>query len=284
MRAFDPIFIAPRLVTRDWGRTDTGAWFGAGQSTEPLAEAWALDAANLTESGPLGLHVARHPTGVLGDVGRAPPKLRLVFPGRGSTIKSTSPLSFWTVMEPGAAAAPDGTTHRPGERIRAYEGAEVALAEGSVAVEVSSSFIGTNEPDPTPHLVRLPPVSKRMRATLFRDDWLSVETWSLPEWSRIVPDGETCHVILAIGTGIRCDGRDLKPGEAVLAPARGRPFDLVVARRDARVLVAYPARAPTSVWRHTPGPDPASGQLPKPAPQQPLLWAKANLHLPAEAA
>lgn len=285
MQAVDPIFVAPRLVQRDWGRTDIGGWLGT-RPAEPVAEAWVIDSANATDAGPFGRRIARLPGGVLGDLGRAPPRLRMVFPGRDTTIKSTSPLSFWTILEPGVAslARPHGLFHRTGERLRAYEGAEIALAEGAVAVEVSASFLGTNEADTGPHLVRLPPVSTRMRATLFRDSCLSVETWSLPEWSRIVPDGETCHVMMALDPGIAVDGRPLKPGEAVLAPACGRPLDLVTERQNARILVAYPDQTPTTVWRHTPGPDPAAGQLPKPAPRQPLVWAGANLHLPAEAA
>lgn len=285
MQAVDPIFVAPRLVPRDWGRTDIGDWLG-GRVAEPVGEAWVIDSANATDAGPFGRLIARQPGGVLGDLGRAPPRLRLLFPAQDTTVKSSSPLSFWTVLEPGVASltGPHGLAHRTGERLRAYEGAEVALAEGSVAVEVSASFLGNNETDANPHLVRLPPVSTRMRATLFRDDFLSVETWSLPEWSRIAPDGETCHVLMALEPGVIVDGRPLKPGEAVLAPACGRPLDLVVERPYARILVAYPDRTPTAVWRHTPGPDPAAGQLPRPAPQQPLVWAGANLHLPAEAA
>lgn len=285
MQAVDPIFVAPRMVQRDWGRSDLGVWFG-GPRTEPIAEAWALDAANATDAGPFGRRIARAPVSMLGDLGRAPPKLRIVFPGKDTTIKSTSPLSFWTILEPGVAspARSHGSLHRTGERLRAYEGAEIPLAEGSVAIEVSASFLGTNEADPHPRLVRLPPVSNRMRATLFRDKWLSVETWSLPDWSRVAPDGETCHVLMPLGPGVRADGRSLKPGEAVLAPACGRPFDLVVERPDTRVLVAYPDQAPTTIWRHSPGPDPTAGQLPKPAPRQPVAWARANLHPPAEAA
>jgi hypothetical protein len=278
MRAIDPIFVAPRLVQRDWGRTDLGEWVQNPPAEVSIAEAWALDPANTSEAGPLGRRIARQSTGMLGDLGRAPPKVRLVFPAGQTSIRSTSPISFWTVLKPGVAsdALDPGVAHRPGERIRAYEGAEVTFAAGSVALEVSSAFLPHNEMDAGPQLIRLPPVSSRTRATLFRDAGLSVETWLLPEWSRLVPDGGTCHVLVAIGPDIRIDGRALHPGAAVFVPAWGRPVDIVAARRGTKLLVAYPDQAPTDVWRHTPGPDPAAGQLPKPEPAQPPLRAIAD--------
>jgi hypothetical protein len=198
-----------------------------------------------------------------------------VFPGKSTRVKSTSPLSLWTILEPGVAsfANPEETVHRTGDRIRAYEGAEVALAAGSVALEVSSSFLPANDSEDQPQLVRLPPVSARTRATLFRDTALSVETWLLPEWSRVVPDGETCHVLMALAPGVRVDGRNLELGAAVFVPACGRPFDISAAGRGAKLLAAYPDLAPTDVWRHAPGPDPSSGQLPKPEPTHPPLQA-----------
>jgi hypothetical protein len=286
MRAINPIFVAPRLVPRDWGRTDLGEWFQGDKSLAgPVAEAWIVDPANASDAGPLGRSIARQSAGMLGDLGRAPPKVRLVFPGEPMSIRSTSPISFWTVLEPGVESVSGlhGIFHRPGDRMRAYEGAAVSLAAGSVALEVSSSFLPTNEADPAPQLIRLPPVSMRMRATQFREAGLSVETWLLPEWSRIVPDGETCHVLVPLGADIRVDGRAVPPGESVFVPACGRPLDLTAARQGAKLLVAYPDQAPTSIWRHTPGPDPAAGQLPKPEPAHPPLYAGSTLE-PAMAA
>lgn len=229
MRAIDPIFVAPRVVQRDWGRTDLGEWLQGSKSfVGPVAEAWTMDSANASDAGPLGRSIARQSAGMLGDLGRAPPKVRLVFPGEQTSIRSTSPISFWTVLEPGEAAHADpyGVFHRPGDRMRAYEGAAVSLAPGSVALEVSSSFLPANDADPAPQLIRLPPVSMRMRATLFREAGLSVETWRLPEWSRIVPDGETCHVLVALGTDVRVDGRALPSGWVCFHPSlrkAGRP-------------------------------------------------------------
>lgn len=285
MSTIDPIFVAPRFEQRDWGRVDLGGWLGKNQTSDaPVAEAWLLDPANTTESGPLGQCIARQAAGLLGDLGRAPPKIRLVFPGRQMRIQSSSPMSFWTVLEPGVSHLAGGVRRRTGERIRTYEGADVSFAEGSVALEVSASFLPTNEADPDPAVIRIPPVSTRSRATLFRESGLSVERWILPDLSRIVPDGETCHALVALTGGVRIDGRTLRPGEAVLAPACGRSLDIVAERTGANLLVAYPDRTPTSVWRHTPGPDPTTGQLPRPEPARPSLWAAAQSLEPAMAA
>jgi hypothetical protein len=200
--------------------------------------------------------------------------MRLVFPEETTSIKSTAPVSLWTVLEPGVTTPSDAgqVAHRPGERLRVYEGAAVTLPAGSVALEVSASFQPRNELQSDPSIIRMPPVSRRMRATLFRDDALSAELWTLPEWSRISPDGETCHVIAALTPGVVLDGRSLAPGAAVFIPAWGRPLDLTGA--GSRVLVAYPDHTPTAVWRHAPGPDPAAGQLPLP-PRAPRSSAAA---------
>jgi hypothetical protein len=276
MRAIDPIFVTPRHVSRHWGRTDLGEWARFGQATDVVAEAWVLDPANPTGMGPLGRCISRQTAGLLGDLGRAPPRIRLVFPGEETKVRPTSPLSFWTILEPGVASLAAGLSHRTGERIRAYEGAAVSLAPGSVALEVSSSFLPTNDAEGYPQLIHLPPVSTRARATLFREPGLSVETWSLPDWSRVVPDGETCHVLVALAQDIRVDGRALYPGEAVVIPAWGRPVDIVAERQGGKLLVAYPDDTPTAVWRHTPGPDPAAGRLPGPEPAHPPLQAMAE--------
>lgn len=255
MHKLDPIFIAPRLVERDWGRSDLGDWFKAKRcAPTPVAEAWICDPSNATEAGSLGDRLTRLTAPMLGDLGRAPPRLRLVFPGGEVILPSTSPVSFWTILEPGdrSGRAP---SHKPGDRVRAYEGACVALAGGSVALEVSSSFQPANQPEDGLSLIRLPPVSARTRATLFREAALSVERWRLPAWSRLVPDGETCHVVVALTQGVRVDDRFLQPGEAVFVPALGRAID-IAAQGQAAALVAYPDTRPTSIWRHTPGPDP----------------------------
>lgn len=281
MQAIDPIFVAPRLVEREWGRADTGEWVHCPRhKPTKLAEAWLLDPSCASEGGPLGRRISRDVSGMLGDLGRAPPKMRLVFPGQETAIKPTSPLSFWTVLEQGQEAPPDPSrpAHRTGERIRAYEGAEIRLAANCVALEVSASFQATNQPASRPQVIHLPPVSARARATLLREPGLSVETWSLPEWSRIVPDGETCHALVALGPGIRIDGRALAQGETVLVPACGRSLDVVASQRDVKLLAVYPDKTPTTIWRHTPGPDPSASVLPRPEPAPRSVATAQSLH------
>ncbi len=286
MRAIDPIFVKPRLVQHDWGRNDPGGWWkGAIGGAGPTGEAWVHDAANRTDSGPLGRRLAANIAGMLGDLGRAPPRLRLVFPNQNVTLKSTAPVSFWTIVEPGdGLPEADHASHRTGARIRAYEGAEIALAAGCVALEVSAAFQPNNEGDGEPSLICLPPVSNRIRATLFREASLSVETWSLPERSRLVPDGETCHVLTPLTPGVVIDGRRLPPGEAVFLPAWGRAVDVTASRVGVKALVAYPDRTPTAVWRHTSSPDPMGGLLPKPEPGRTFVHAVSQAAEPALAA
>jgi hypothetical protein len=285
MRAIDPIFVTPRFVHRDWGRCDVGEW-GPSNSIEPIAEAWLHDVANATEEGPLGRKLAANSQGMLGDLGRAPPKVRMVFPGKTMSIQSTAPVSLWTVLEPGnpSLADDDATFHRLGERIRAYEGASVTFSAGSVALEISSAFLPTNDGVEGPLVIRLPPVWARWRATLFRDVSFSVESWMLPERSHIVPDGQTCHVLTAVTPGVNVDGRRLPPGQTVFVPACGRQLDITASNVGARVIVAYPDAAPTSVWRFTPEPDPAAGRLAKPRPSRPRVGAVSPLAETAMAA
>jgi hypothetical protein len=276
MRAIDPIFVKQRPVARAWGASDTGQWL-RDRSETTIGEAWILDAANASDTGPLGRRLAAQPDGMLGDLGRAPPRIRLVFPGQPARVTSTAPLSFWTILEPGVSGGAESARHRPGERIRTYEGAEVSLAAGSVAIEVSPTFIPANASNLEPQVITMPPVSYRARASLVREDALSVETWLLPEWSRVVPDGETCHVLTALSQGVTVDGRKLGPGEAVFVPAWGRPLDISAAERGCKLLVAYADRTPTAIWQHTPGPDPAAGQLPAPQPERPPLVEAADM-------
>jgi hypothetical protein len=286
MRAMEPIFVTPRSVQRDWGRDDPGPWCrSVGRAAGHTGEAWVHDAANATDGGPLGRRLAANASEMLGDLGRAPPRLRMIFPDRPITLKSTAPVSFWMMLEPGSDPAPaNDVFHRSGARIRAYEGAEVALPAGSVALEVSPAFQPGNEADDQPSIIRMPPVSNRTRATLFREAAFSVESWMLPAWSRLVPDGQTCHVVMALTPGVGIDGHRLYPGEAVFLPAWGRPVDMTGGRVGAKALVAYPSQAPTAIWRHTPGPDPMGGLLPRPEPVAPRLEAAARAVEPALAA
>jgi hypothetical protein len=286
MRCIDPIAVMPRFEKRDWGRSDLGQWGPARgpAASDMIAEAWLYDAANGTDSGPLGRRLAANVHGMLGDLGRAPPRVRIIFPGRTTPVSSTAPLSLWTVLEPGDPAGEPDAFHRPGDRIRAYDGATVVFAGGSVALEISAGFLPANDHVDGPLVVRLPPVSSRRRATLFRDAAFSVESWMLPEWSRIVPDGETCHVLTALTPGVAVDGGKLPPGQAIFIPAWGRPLDVTAADRGAKAIVAYPDARPTSVWRHTPSPDPAGARLPKPQPWRPRAADALAYPQPAMAA
>jgi hypothetical protein len=265
MRALDPIFVVPRYVARDWGRKDLGEWAGSSANGQDICgEAWVHDPLNDAAGERLGRRLAQDAVGMLGDLGRAPARMRLVFPGRPIIAQSSGPTSFWTILEPGYA-----TSHRAGERIRAYEGAGVPLAPGSVALEVSACFQPRNDQEEGPSLIRLPPVSRRRRATLFRDEALSVEMWRLPPHSLLCPDGETCHVVMSMTPGIAIDGRDLPRGQCLFVPAWGRGLNVHAATTEARLLVAYPDSAQTAIWRHGPGPDQAPETLPAPISSPP---------------
>lgn len=278
MRRFDPIIAAPRVVSREWGREDLGNWRSlAHRSIGPVGEIWLHDAANTTPHGTIGRQLARDSHAMLGDLGRAPPRVRLVFPGRDVVMPSRAPVSFWTLLEPGSPL------RRTGERIRAYEGAEVELPSGSVGLEVSAAFLPDNKDSGLPSQIRLPPVSRRNRATLSREEALSTEMWTLPPSSRLTPDGETCHVLVALTPGVIVDGFRLRPGQAMFLPAWGRVSVLEAEHAGAKVLMAYPDGKPTSIWQHVPGPDPIPGFAPRPRPLTPIA-AAASLLSEAEAA
>jgi hypothetical protein len=272
MRRIDPIFVTPRSVERDWGRSDLGDWSRLAPAREgSVGEIWLHDAANPAAGRTLGRLLASSSHAMLGDLGRAPPRIRLVVPAVDIAIPSTAPFSFWTLLEPGSPL------RRTGERIRAYEGADVQLAGGCVALEVSSAFQPSNDGEDAPSLIRLPPVSRRTRATLAREDALSVEMWTLPPSSRLTPDGETCHVVVALTPGVAIDDRRLRQGEAVFLPGWGRAATIDAERPLAKVLVAYQDRTPTSIWGYAPGPEPMPSVLPRPEPAAPAITAPSCL-------
>lgn len=142
---------------------------------------------------------------------------------------------------------------------------------GSVAFAgiVYAAFQPTNRSPDGPSLISLPPVSRRVRATLVREDALSVEMWTLQPCSQLTPDGETCHVLVPLTHGIVLDDQPLKPGEAMFLPAWGRTDALGADHAAARVVVACPDRTPTSIWRHVPGGDPVPVLRPRPQPVAP---------------
>lgn len=275
MRRIVPILVAPRAMSREWDQRDLGAWSRlAPPSNGPVGEIWLQTRVDDLSSRTPRQAPAFDGLTMLGDLGRAPPRIRLVFPGRDVTLPSTAPVSFWTLLEPGSPQ------RRTGERIRAYEGAAVQLPGGCVALEVWATFLPRNEAADTSSLIRLPPVTRRTRATLAREDALSVEMWTLPPSSQLTPDGETCHLLVALTRGIRVDGRLLRLGEALFLPARGRTAILGADHSAARILIAYPDHTPTGIWRRIPGPDPMPGFAPRPQPSAPIAVAASLLNAP----
>ena len=66
------------------------------------------------------------------------------------------------------------------------------------ALEVRANFAPNNQPS-AQRAQRLLAVSeKKHRDALLRDPAMSVELWTLPDLSFLEPDGETCHVIVAL--------------------------------------------------------------------------------------
>jgi hypothetical protein len=85
---------------------------------------------------------------------------------------------------------------------------------------------------------------------------MSVEVWTLPEVSFLEPDGETCHVLMALAPGAAIDGEVLSRGDAVFLPANGRRA--VLTGKGAQLIVAYPDLIPTQIWKHGHAPKPAA--------------------------
>jgi hypothetical protein len=236
-----------------------------------VGEVWIAHASNVSEDGRhLGEHLSEAPQDMLGDLGRAPPALRLVFAdAETDSLVSDAHVAMWRILEapPGAfcegragGASPNLLRCRVGDAFRLSEGARLKLRRGVTALEARSSFTPRNHADDKPALMRLAAETKAARTTLLRDAALSVELWRLPERSRLEPDGETCHVLMALSDGVALDGRALRKGEAVFIPACGRRLKLF-GRGGAQVLVSYPDVVPTAIWRSAPEPDPAAAAL-----------------------
>jgi len=278
MHSLEPIFITRRMLPRRWGRTDLGAW--CAEALKPamaVGEVWVLHPGNVTADGAhFGAHLSETPQEMLGELGRAPPSLRLV-----ATSALTDPLfadtgvTYWRVLEadPRATieASIDGRMGRrlrckPGDAFRVSEDAGVKFSAGVVALEARAGFLPRNRAEKKPPLMRVEREPKQARATLMRDFALSVERWRLPAASRLEPNGETCHVLMALTPGVAVDNKPLGKGEAVFIPACGRRVDVFGA--GAEVLAAYPDMVPTSIWRHAPEPDPSAAALSRPAPAQ----------------
>jgi hypothetical protein len=288
----DPIHIAPRMLPRRWGRVEAPAWCaGAARPPGRIGEIWLTDAKNVTRDGVhLGELLAAAPNDVLGDLGRAPPSLRLILTEEPSDeVRCDAPVSLWSVLEApldGVMSVRDRVGY-PERTIRARRGALMRAEQDTglwfgpcfTALEARANFKPNNEVR-RPRLVRIQSTSaKPDRAVWLRDAALSVELWTLPEMSWLEPDGETCHVLTALTPGVLIDGRTLSRGDTVLLPAAGRRA--LLRGPGAQVLVAYPDVVPTQIWKPARPPataaralDPANftrahtqayGQMPLPA-------------------
>jgi hypothetical protein len=284
----DPIFVTPRMLPRRWGRADLGEWCAnAPKPRWPIGEVWTFHPGNTSEDGRhVGARLSAAPQDMLGDLGRAPPALRLVFAdAETDPLVSDAHVALWRILEAPfgarceggvAGAKPDLLRCRTGDAFRACEGGRFKFRRGVTALEARSSFAPHNQRGDKAPILRLPSDPKQARATLLRDAALSVELWRLPEQSRLEPDGETCHVLMALSDGVALDGRALGKGEAVFIPACGRRTHLF-GRGAPRVLVAYPDLVPTAIWRHAPEPDRAAPSAPNPPvePAPPVLMHSA---------
>lgn len=263
----EPIAIVPRMLPRRWGRDAAPAWCATAPRPEAaIGEIWLAHANNMTSDGRhLGERLADAPREMLGELGRVAPSIRVVITDEPSdAISSDGAVSMWRMLEAPLDSVVgvrnrDGAPTRQvrarrGDMFRAEAGASLAFGGGVIALETRANFAPLNW-SPEAQLRRLDGAPDRAeRATWFRDVALSVEQWTLPELSLLEPDGETCHVLVALTPGAALDGRQLNRGDTVLLPAQGRRC--VLSGRGAQMLIAYPDLAPTEIWKrvHPPGP------------------------------
>lgn len=263
----EPIAIVPRMLPRRWGRDAAPAWCANAPRPEAaIGEIWLAHANNMTGDGRhLGERLAGAPREMLGELGRVAPSIRVVITDEPSdALSSDGAVSMWRILEApldsvAGARDRDGAPTRQlrarrGDMFRAEAGASLVFGGGVTALETRANFAPRNRA-PQAQLRRLDSASDRTdRVTWFRDVALSVEQWTLPEVSFLEPDGETCHVLVALTPGAALDGRHLNRGDTVLLPAQGRRC--VLSGRGAQVLIAYPDLAPTEIWKrvHAPGP------------------------------
>lgn len=267
-RALDPIRLTPRFLPRRWGRADAPSWCAhAERPSGPIGEIWLAHPHNTTFNGDhFGARLAEHAGDALGELGRAPPSLRLIVTDEPSDpIAADAPVALWRVMESPLDAAlhvydrqdtaPRQVRARHGDLLRVSDPAHIVFPGGMTALEVRANFVPNNQP---PRGVRrLWAFSeKKHRVAWLRDPAMSVELWTLPELSFIEPDGETCHTLTALTPGASIDGAALSRGDTVFVPAHGRRLTLT--GRGAQLLVSYPDLLPTSVWKHGHAPKPAA--------------------------
>lgn len=265
----DPIRLQPRMLPRRWGRKEVHAWCdGAPRPPAPVGEIWIAHAHNATADGAhFGARLAEAPQPMLGDLGRAPPTLRLVTTAEPSDpILAEGPLTLWRILEAPLDArvnvydrtsgAPRDLRCRRGDLFRVGDGARLVVPGGVTVLEARANFTPTNTPSAARAQRLLAASEKRHRAAWLRDPAMSIELWTLPKLSFLEPDGETCHVLMALTPGVTIDGQALNRGDAVFMPAEGRRVSMT--GQGAQVLVAYPDLIPTEIWKHPQPPRPAA--------------------------
>jgi hypothetical protein len=265
----DPIRLLPRLLPRRWGRKEIPAWCQAApRPPAPIGEIWVAHAHNTTGDGAhFGARLAEAPQSMLGELGRAPPTFRLITTAEPSDpIVAEGPLGLWRILEAPLdakvntydpdGAAPRTVRSRRGDLLRAGAGARLVFPSGVTALEVRANFTPSNAPNAARARRLLAASEKRHRSAWLRDPAMSVELWTLPKLSFIEPDGETCHVLMALTPGVMIDGEALNRGDAIFLPAEGRRVSMT--GQGAQVVVAYPDLIPTEIWKHPHPPKPAA--------------------------
>jgi hypothetical protein len=148
---------------------------------------------------------------------------------------------------------------RRGDLLRVAGARNLSFGAGVTALEVQAAF--------SPHNGRAEETARKLlaarerdtRAAWLRDSAMSVEVWTLPAMSYLEPDGETCHVLMALTPGVAVDGAPLSRGDAVFIPAEGRSVTLTGG--GAQLVAAYPDLVPTRIWKTPRPPKPAASAL-----------------------
>lgn len=263
----DPVRLTPRLLPRRWGRTGAASWCANALRPEAaIGEIWSAHPHNVTDAGEhFGALLQGDPKTMFGDLGRAPPSVRVVITDEPSDpISANAPLSLWRVLESPldgmfTIARGEERQHlrsRRGDLIRVNDADHVLVGPDVTAIEVCAAFSPKNARPERPVRKLLAARDRNERAVWLRDPALSVEAWMLPELSYLEPDGETCHVLMALTPGVAIDGAPLSRGDAIFLPAEGR--SVTVTGRGAQVLVAYPDLVPTEIWKRPHPPKPAA--------------------------
>jgi hypothetical protein len=275
------------MLPRRWGRGRASSWCATAERPEgAIGEIWQVHPLNVTAAGVhLGAEIARDPRKTLGELGRAPPSLRLLITDEPSDpLSADAPVALWRILESpldGAitlyedgAARPRQVRARRDDLLRVPHAARLVLPAGMTALEARANFASNNQPSPERARRLLAASERKHRNAWLRDPAMSVELWTLPEVSFLEPDGETCHVIMALTPGVSIDGEALSRGDALLLPAQGRR--VVLTGRGDQIVVAYPDLIPTSIWKLPHAPKPAALAMDPALAQSPVLNAAAG--------